>query len=155
MIPPGPQALLDLGSGGGLPGIPLALAREDLTVTLLEARERKADWLIRMIRELGVDGRVSVLWGRFEEQPVDWIREFHLITARAVAPPQRLLKMVLPDMAEGARLLLWHSKQQENQIRSYKNNKESINSFIIDKTLSHTFENTKFSSCLSSILRER
>ncbi len=63
--------IVDVGSGGGAPGIPLAAALPDREVTLLEAEGRKADFLRRWEASLP---NLSVVWGRAEEQETDWFR---------------------------------------------------------------------------------
>lgn len=155
MIPPGATTLLDLGSGGGLPGIPLALTHTHLRVTLLEARERKADWLFRAVRDLGAEDRIQVRCGRFEHQSPQWFQQYQLITARAVAPPSHLLGMVLPHLPEGSHLLLWHSKDQKEQIEQYISKTSSLHDIVIHKQLEYSFKSIEFISCLSSILRRR
>jgi 16S rRNA (guanine527-N7)-methyltransferase len=61
--------VVDVGSGAGLPGIPLALARPDLTVTLLEPLARRVAFLTECVRRLGLE-RVTVVRGRAEEDPI-------------------------------------------------------------------------------------
>ena len=71
------EHVLDLGSGGGLPGIPLAIARPDLRLTLIEGREKKAAALTALVEELGLSRQVAVVQGRGEEwlprHPVDTV----------------------------------------------------------------------------------
>ncbi|WP_037066376.1 16S rRNA (guanine(527)-N(7))-methyltransferase RsmG [Pseudonocardia acaciae] len=96
--------LLDLGSGAGLPGIPLALARPDLEVVLLEPLARRVDWLQATIQELDIP--VTVVRGRAEEREIrrEW-RGADVVTARAVAPLARLARWALPLLRPGGRLL--------------------------------------------------
>lgn len=100
LIEPGCR-VLDVGSGAGLPGIPLALARPDLTIALLEPIARRVSWLQEMVGELGL--AVEVYRGRAEERPVtaDW----DVVTARAVAPLGRLVRWCLPLVGPEGRLL--------------------------------------------------
>ncbi|MGB3955969.1 MAG: 16S rRNA (guanine(527)-N(7))-methyltransferase RsmG [Brooklawnia sp.] len=79
--------VLDVGSGAGLPGIPLALTRPDLTVVLLEPLLRRSDFLAEVVDALDLGGRVSVLRGRAEELD----ERFEVVTARAVAPLGKLV----------------------------------------------------------------
>lgn len=93
-IPQG-ASLLDVGSGGGLPGIPLAIARPDLTISLLESSSRKASFLQQAKMELGLDN-VSVVCERVEQwQPG---KGFRCIISRAFSD--------LPDFVNGAAHLL-------------------------------------------------
>jgi 16S rRNA (guanine527-N7)-methyltransferase len=147
--------LLDIGTGGGFPGIPLAIARPGLRVTLLESRERKTDWLVRAAHELGLKDRLSVVTGRLEEQPVDWLERFEVITARAVAPPDELIRLVLPGLRVGGRLLLWHSDRQRHTIQAmlYKSHLPHVYELI--DTLSHRFMSIDFLTNISCIQRVR
>lgn len=100
LIGPG-RRVLDVGSGAGLPGIPLALARPDLRIALLEPMARRVGWLQEMVAELGVP--VDVYRGRAEERVVraDW----DVVVARAVAPLGRLARWCLPLVRPEGRLL--------------------------------------------------
>jgi 16S rRNA (guanine527-N7)-methyltransferase len=96
-----PGSIVDVGSGGGTPGIPLATALPDRAVVLLEAERRKCRFLERWAAELG---NVSVVWGRAEEQPC----ELHgVAVAKALAPPYVAAEWCLPLVAEGGAVVLW------------------------------------------------
>jgi 16S rRNA (guanine527-N7)-methyltransferase len=96
--------VLDVGSGAGLPGIPLALARPDLAIVLLEPMARRVVWLQEVIAVLGL--AVSVYRGRAEEPQVRaQLGGNDVVTARAVAPLGRLAGWSLPLVAPGGRLL--------------------------------------------------
>jgi 16S rRNA (guanine527-N7)-methyltransferase len=94
--------LIDLGSGAGLPGLVLAIARPDLQVTLVEPLQRRTRWLERAVDELGL-GQVTVLRGRAEEFPGRL--QAPVVTARAVARLDRLYHWSWPLMPVGGRLL--------------------------------------------------
>jgi len=93
--------IVDVGSGGGAPGIPLAVALPEREVTLLEAEERKAEFLRRWERELP---NVSVVRGRAEEQEVD---SFAVAVAKALAPPPVAAEWCLPLVRPGGVAVLW------------------------------------------------
>ncbi len=94
--------VLDVGSGAGLPGIPVALARPDLAVTLLEPMARRVAFLEEVVGELGVP--VVVHRGRAEL--ADGIaRNWDVVMARAVAPLGRLAGWCLPFLCPGGQLL--------------------------------------------------
>jgi len=93
--------IIDVGSGGGAPGIPLAAALPDRKVTLLEATRRKCDFLDRWTAELP---NLSVVCGRAEEQPVD---SWGVAVAKALAPPPVAAEWCLPLVAPGGAAVLY------------------------------------------------
>lgn len=92
-LPVGPLELLDLGSGGGLPGVPVAVVRSDVRVTLLEATAKKVAAVGRIVVRLGLKNVVR-LSGRAETLAHDarYREQFDAVTARAVAPLAVLLE---------------------------------------------------------------
>jgi 16S rRNA (guanine527-N7)-methyltransferase len=94
-------AIVDVGSGGGTPGIPLAAALPAREVTLLEAERRKCDFLEQWRHELP---NLHVVWGRAEEQPVD---TFGVAVAKALARPPVAAELCLPLVRPGGAAVLW------------------------------------------------
>jgi 16S rRNA (guanine527-N7)-methyltransferase len=93
--------IVDVGSGGGAPGIPLAHALPEREVTLLEANRRKCDFLERWTRELP---NVRVVCGRAEEQRPDG---YGVVVAKALAPPPVAAEWCLPLVAPGGAAVLF------------------------------------------------
>ncbi|MEU4209830.1 16S rRNA (guanine(527)-N(7))-methyltransferase RsmG [Streptomyces sp. NPDC026206] len=87
-------SVCDVGSGAGLPGIPLALVRPDLQITLLEPLLRRTTFLQEVVELLGLD-HVTVVRGRAEEM-LGKVEPVHVVTARAVAPLDRLASWGVP-----------------------------------------------------------
>ena len=101
---PAEAEVVDVGSGAGLPGIPLALARPDLRITLLEPMARRVAWLMEVIGELGI--AVRVYRGRAEDTAVrSALGGCDVVTARAVAPMGRLSGWTLPLLRPGGLLV--------------------------------------------------
>lgn len=97
------RRVLDIGSGGGLPGIVIAIARPDLRVELLEATGKKAAFLGDVSDTLGIGVRVH--HGRAESLANGPLAsQFDIVTARAVAPLERLVPWAVPFMARGGTL---------------------------------------------------
>jgi 16S rRNA (guanine527-N7)-methyltransferase len=96
-----PGAEVDVGSGGGSPGIPLATALPNRSFVLLEAERRKCAFLEEITRPLG---NVTVVWGRAEEQPTD---AFGVALAKALAKPPVAAELCLPLVAPGGAAILW------------------------------------------------
>jgi 16S rRNA (guanine527-N7)-methyltransferase len=94
-------AVVDVGSGGGAPGIPLAAALPDREVVLLEAQRRKCDFLERAVRDFP---NARVVRGRAEEQPVD---VYGVAVAKALAPPPVAAEWCLPLVRPGGAAILW------------------------------------------------
>jgi 16S rRNA (guanine527-N7)-methyltransferase len=93
--------IVDVGSGGGAPGIPLAAALPEREVTLLEAERRKVDFLRRWMSELP---NLRVVRGRAEEQETD---RFGVALAKALAPPPVAAEWCLPLVRPGGAAVLW------------------------------------------------
>jgi 16S rRNA G527 N7-methylase RsmG len=91
--------LIDVGSGGGSPGIPLAAALPARGVTLLDAERRKCDFLRRW-----APSNAQVLWGRAEEQSVE---AWGVATAKALAQPAVAAELCLPLVRTGGAAILW------------------------------------------------
>lgn len=91
--------VVDVGSGGGSPGIPLAHALPDREVTLLEAERRKCDFLERW-----TPPNARVVWGRAEEQPSD---AYGVALAKALAQPPVATELALTLVRPGGAAILW------------------------------------------------
>lgn len=91
--------IVDVGSGGGTPGIPLAAALPERQVTLLEAERRKCEFLRGW-----APPNATVLWGRAEEQPLE---AWGVALAKALAHPPVAAEWCLPLVREGGAALLW------------------------------------------------
>ena len=91
--------IVDVGSGGGSPGIPLAQALPEREVTLLEASRRKCDFLERW-----APPNARVVWGRAEEQEPD---AYGLALAKALAPPPVATELCLSLVRPGGAAILW------------------------------------------------
>lgn len=100
-IDPATRTLADVGSGAGLPGVVLAIARPDLEVTLIETMQRRTLWLEDVVDRLGLG--TEVLRARAED--LQGRRSFDAVTARAVAPLDKLARWTLPLVREGGELL--------------------------------------------------
>ena len=94
-------SIVDVGSGGGTPGIPLAAVLPGRQVTLLEAERRKCAFLERWTAELP---NLHVIWGRAESQVTDC---YKVAVAKALAQPPVAAEWCLPLVAEGGAVILW------------------------------------------------
>lgn len=107
----------DVGSGAGLPGLALALARPDVQFTLIEAMERRVDWLTMVVDDLGIDN-VRIVRARAEEL-VD-IEMFTAVTARAVKALPQLIEWCAPLLSPEGRLLAIKGDRAQQEIYKAK-----------------------------------
>jgi 16S rRNA (guanine527-N7)-methyltransferase len=108
------HSLVDVGSGAGLPGIPIKIARPDLNVTLIEADQDKAAFLVYASAALDLE-HVNVVARRAEEAAHDpALREsFDIATARALAPLPVLVELCLPFVKVGGKLLAQKTESED------------------------------------------
>jgi 16S rRNA (guanine527-N7)-methyltransferase len=106
------RTILDLGSGGGFPGLPLALALPGAVVTLVESERRKAAWLVRAS---GGVPNVRVVADRAEtlarREPGRW----EVVTARAVGPLPVVLELAAPLLGDGGHLVAWRGPRDPGE----------------------------------------
>ncbi|MFG3549154.1 16S rRNA (guanine(527)-N(7))-methyltransferase RsmG [Streptomyces sp. NPDC047725] len=115
VVPEG-VTVCDVGSGAGLPGIPLALVREDLKITLLEPLLRRTTFLTEVVELLGLD-HVTVVRGRAEEV-MGKIPPVHVVTARAVAPLDRLATWGIPLLRPYGEMLALKGDAAEEELKA-------------------------------------
>ena len=109
----------DIGSGAGLPGIPLALARPDLRVTLIEPLLRRSEFLREVAAELDVD--VTIVRGRAEEATVqDRVGEMDAVVSRAVASLDKVTRWSLPLLRAGGHMLAIKGERAEDEVREHR-----------------------------------
>jgi 16S rRNA (guanine527-N7)-methyltransferase len=106
----------DVGSGAGLPGIPLALLRPDLRVTLIEPLLRRCTFLSESIEKLGIADRVQVVRSRAE----DHHQSYDAVVARAVAPLDRLIGWCNPLRARRGLILALKGKSAPDEVAAAK-----------------------------------
>lgn len=102
-LPPS-ASLLDVGSGAGLPGIPLKIARPDLSVDLLEPSSKRYHFLKQAIRLLRMEG-LQAFRGRVEDSSPILQREYDVVAARAVWGLRKMVENCAPHLAAGGLLL--------------------------------------------------
>ena len=105
LVPNGAR-VVDVGSGAGLPGLPMVIRRPDLQLDLVEPMQRRTQFLNEVVGDLGLTGSIRVIRGRADDPDVvrvagnsDWV------VARAVAPLDRLVRWCLPLLSARGRLL--------------------------------------------------
>lgn len=108
-------SVADIGSGAGLPGLVLAIARPDVRWTLIEPMDRRVTWLNEQVDALGLDN-VTVLRARAED--VHPTEGFDVVTARAVSALRTLIPLTAPLVRDGGELALLKGMNAANEIEA-------------------------------------
>ncbi len=125
LIPQG-ASVIDVGSGAGLPGIPLALARPDLEVMLMEPMERRIRWLEMIVPQLGI--QVDVRRARAEEAT----DRADVVTSRALAPIGKLLAWSLPLVRPGGRVVAMKGRSIEGEVRKHRRELAELGNPVVE-----------------------
>jgi 16S rRNA (guanine527-N7)-methyltransferase len=111
--------IADIGSGAGLPGIPLALARPDLRLTLIEPLLRRSEFLREVVDDLGLE--ITIVRGRAEDRSVrQQVGEMDAVVSRAVASLDKLTKWSLPLLRPDGRMVAIKGERAEEEIREHR-----------------------------------
>ncbi|MGB6871672.1 MAG: 16S rRNA (guanine(527)-N(7))-methyltransferase RsmG [Acidobacteriaceae bacterium] len=113
-VPHAVKTLLDFGSGAGLPGIPIAICRPEITVTLAESQGKKAAFLREAVRTLEL--KAEVWAGRVEAMPAQ--RVFDAVTLRAVDKMRAACRMAVERLADGGWIGVFATRATEETLRA-------------------------------------
>jgi 16S rRNA (guanine527-N7)-methyltransferase len=111
------SSLLDIGSGGGFPGIPLRIVDPSLEVTLIDSVRKKVDFQRHLIRRLKLKG-METIHGRIQDKKVlqDLREQFDIVISRAFSDPQTLLTLGFPFLKKGGILLMMKGKGDHEEL---------------------------------------
>jgi len=113
------ERIADIGSGAGLPGIPLALARPDLRLTLIEPLLRRSEFLREVVDDLGLE--ITIVRGRAEDRSVrQQVGEMDAVVSRAVASLDKLTKWSVPLLRPDGRMVAMKGERAEEEIREHR-----------------------------------
>ncbi len=135
--------VLDIGSGAGIPGLPLKIGRPEFEVHLLESKAKKVSFLRDMIRKLGLKG-IEAYKGRAEKR-ADLPTLFHfydIVTARALAPLKKTISICSPYLEAGSLLVTYKGSKVEQEIEDSQRLMEEQN-FRISKRISYNLPETE------------
>lgn len=122
--------LADVGSGAGFPGVPLAILRDDLQVSLIEPTAKRCAFLSELISELKLN-QVYVINDRAENLPC--AREtYDVVTARAVAPLSILLELCVPLVKEGGLMIAMKGQKGLEELEEAKNAMKALHLSLVD-----------------------
>jgi 16S rRNA (guanine527-N7)-methyltransferase len=113
------ERIVDIGSGAGLPGIPLALARPDLRLTLIEPLLRRSEFLCEVVDDLGLE--ITIVRGRAEDRSVrQQAGEMDAVVSRAVASLDKLTKWSVPLLRPDGRMVAIKGERAEEEISEHR-----------------------------------
>ena len=121
VLPQG-ASIADVGTGAGFPGIPLAISRPDLQITLMDSLRKRIEFLRELIQALGITN-VTLVWGRAEElgQTPQYRDRFDIVIARAVAPLRVLVELCLPLTKTNGVFLAMKGPKAEEEVEAATN----------------------------------
>jgi len=116
------KSIIDIGTGGGFPGLPLKIANNNYSVTLLDSLRKRIDFLSIVIKELGLED-VYLIHGRAEDygQNKDYREQFDICVSRAVAPLNVLSELCLPFVKVGGYFAAYKSENISEEILNSEN----------------------------------
>lgn len=116
-LPDGCKELLDLGSGAGFPGIPLAIALPNVRVTLMDSLGKRVNFLSDVIAALGLNAQAVHFRAEEAAKNPQWREQFDCVTARAVAAMPTLAELALPFARVGGRLVAYKGPAAGEELR--------------------------------------
>ncbi|MDR0883856.1 MAG: 16S rRNA (guanine(527)-N(7))-methyltransferase RsmG [Oscillospiraceae bacterium] len=122
--------VLDLGTGGGFPGVPLLLARPDLRVTFLDGTGKKLRFIAQTLADMGINA--ETLHARAEDIHKTYRGQFDVVTARAVASLDKLCGWALPFLAHGGVLLAMKGASAGEEVREAQPVLRKLHAQVLD-----------------------
>ncbi len=122
LVRPG-QIVADVGSGAGLPGLPMAIVAPETRFVLIEPMDRRSSWLQEVVAELNLDN-VEVIRARAEDLEPG---QFDVVTARAVAALDKLLRLCVPLLKPGGRVIALKGSKAPEEIEAAKKLQKKLN----------------------------
>lgn len=122
------SSLIDVGSGSGVPGIPLKIMEPSIQLTLVEAKQRKSAFLEALLQELGIND-VTIVTKRAEEAGHDprYREAFHFATAKALAPLRTLVELTLPFVRMGGVVIAPKGKEADAEVKQAQTALDALN----------------------------
>lgn len=121
------KTLLDFGTGGGFPSVPLALAYPEIEVTALDSIRKKVHAVELMKEELSIENLIPVC-ARVET----FDKKFDIVTSRAVASLDKVIEYAMPHLKKGGYFVAYKSRKAEEEIQSARKSLKKYNAEILD-----------------------
>lgn len=126
------STILDIGTGGGFPSIPLAIYYKDLSITPLDSIAKKIGFIELIQKELRLEN-LTPICKRVEELATTYKSSFDIVTSRAVASLNTLLEYTIPYVKVGGYFVAYKSKNADEEIANAQNAFETLNAKLIDR----------------------
>jgi 16S rRNA (guanine527-N7)-methyltransferase len=142
------RTLLDIGSGAGIPGLPIKIARPELEVHLIESKAKKVSFLRYMIRKLGLKG-IKAYWGRAGQRAgLPTLFPFYdIVTARALAPLEKTCSICCPHLEAGGLLVTFKGSRVDQEIKDSERLMRELH-LRLSKIVSYSLPETGGKRCL-------
>ena len=128
-----PEAWMDLGTGPGVPGIPLAVARPEITMHLVDSTQKKAAYLEQVCRELSLESRVQIHAERSETLARGPLREkLQVVFARALGSLPTIIELALPFLEDGGVLVAYKGPKVEGEIKEASTALKKLKGEVVD-----------------------
>lgn len=138
------ENVVEVGSGGGFPSVPLMIYRSDLKFTLIESTQKKCEFLKTVINELKLNASVYNMRAEEAGKNIDFREKFDVVTARAVARLNTLLEYCVPLIKTGGRTVLYKGdaeseiKEAENAIKVLNLKVKNIEEYTLEGDMKRT-----------------
>lgn len=137
--------LIDIGIGGGFPGIPLLIAYPNLKLLAVDSVGKKIKFLDLLTKELAIDNRIELFNGRAEELDKKYREHFDIATSRAVAHLSVISEYCIPYIKKGGIFVAYKSKTSDEEIIESKNALKALGGQFVDKISYEIDNNSEFS----------
>ncbi len=124
--------IMDIGTGGGFPAIPIALLYKNIDVTALDSINKKINFIKTVIDKLEIKN-INPICSRVEELPLSMKSSFDVIVSRAMADLRVILEYAIPYLKIGGYFIAYKSQKAEEEIYNAKNALLKLNSVVIDR----------------------
>lgn len=124
--------LMDLGTGGGFPALPIALLYSDIKVSAVDSINKKINFIKMAADELNLTN-LYPFCSRIEDLPINYKEKFDIVTSRAMAELREILEYALPYIKVGGYFIAYKSLKAEKELENAKNAMKILNVDLIDK----------------------
>ena len=148
------QRVADLGSGGGIPGIPLAVVRPESFFMMVESQNRKSAWIAEQILDLGIQDRAHALPMRIEDvaHDINWRGKLDVVVAKALSSLPSLIELAIPLLKVKGCLLAYKGVKAKEEIEQSANALEKLHCSV-EECFTYTLDGRERCICVIRKLR--